>query len=145
MRTSVSSLEGGKSMNLAPDVCYLPAPPPPSGPGGIPTPYPNSASHSSAKKTTKKIFVRNKKCLVEGSFIPNSMGDEPGCSQNIPPGKQGLKARKNKGKCEFTKHSGKVKMQGKGVICQSAGTKQNNQNTMGKHGLPSQSTVQSEM
>lgn len=145
MKTPNSSVEGGKSIGLAPDVCYIPAPPPPSGPGGIPTPFPNSGSHDSAKKTTKKVFIRNKKCLVEGSEIPSTMGDEPGCSSNIPPGQKGVKARKNKGKVEFTQHSSVVKMEGKGVICQGATTKHNDANTMGKHGVPSQSVVSSEM
>lgn len=145
MKTPNATIESGKAMNLAPDVCYLPAPPPPSGPGGIPTPYPNAASLSNSKAVTSKVFIRNKKCLVEGSNIPSSTGDDPGCSSNIPPGQKGIKSRKNKGKCEFAQHSSKVKMEGKGVICLTASTKQNDQNTMGKHGMQSQGTVLSEM
>ncbi|MBK6516520.1 MAG: DUF4150 domain-containing protein [Polyangiaceae bacterium] len=108
---------------------------------GILLPYPNMASHTGAKKTTTKVLVRNKKCLVEGSFIPKSTGDEPGCNQPTPMGKMGMKSRKQMGKCEFSSHSSKVKMEGKGVIFHTASTKHNDGNTVGKHGVPSQRVV----
>lgn len=147
MKWPVSTREGGQSINLAPDVCFVPAPPPPpAGVGGIPTPFPNMASHSGCKKgTTTKVFVRGKLCLIEGSWIKQSSGDEPGCSTIQPPGKMGLKSRTHMAKCEFTQHSSKVKMQGKGVICHTASSKQNKGNTIGKHSVPSQSVVLAEM
>ena len=134
----VSTMEGGQSINLAPDVCWTPTP---TTPPGAPVPYPNMASHTGAKKTTTKVLVRGKKCLVEGSFIPRSTGDEPGCNTAIPNGKMGVKSRTHMAKCEFVSHSGKVKMEGKGVVYHTASTKQNKGNTMGKHGVPSQRVV----
>lgn len=145
MKFPVSTKEGGESASLPPTINYIPAPPPPAGPGGIPTPFLNKASHSGAEKTTKNVLVRNKVCLVEGSKIPSSMGDEPGLNQNIPPGKLGLKSRTQTDKAEFTKHSSKVKMEGKGVICLTATTTQNSENTVGIHASPSQQTVLAEM
>lgn len=138
MHFPVSTVEGGKSMSLPPDVCFIPTP---TTPPGAPSPFPNCADHSGAKKTTTKVLVRNKKCLVEGSFIPKSMGDEAGLNNPIPNGKMGIKSRTQRSKCEFTSKSGKVKMEGKGVIFHTAGTKHNEANTVGKHGLPSQRVV----
>jgi len=138
MRFPGSTTEGGKSMNLAPDTCWMPTP---STPPGMTAPWPNMADHSSAKKTTTKVYIRGKKCLVEGSFIPSSKGNEGGCNSSIPNGKKGVKSMKNTGKCEMAAHSGKVKMQGKGVVYHTASTKQNNANTMGKHGDSSQDVV----
>lgn len=134
----VSTVEGGVSINMAPDVCWTPTP---TTPPGAPVPYPNVAKHTGAKKTTKKVLVRNKKCLIEGSFIPSSTGDEPGCNQPVPNGRMGVKSRKQMGKCEFSSHSSKVKMEGKGVIVHTATTKHNEGNTAGKHGVPSQRVV----
>jgi hypothetical protein len=138
---SAGTKEGGRANNAAPDVCYLPAPTPPAGPGGIPTPYPNMAMLTGASKTTTKVFVRNKKALVEGSVISSSRGDEPGCSQNPTPGRKGMAVAKNMAKVTFEKHSGKVKFQGKGVVFQGVPTKQNGGNTMGTFGAASQTTV----
>lgn len=143
MKFPVSTVEGGKSIAGPPDVCFTP-PPPPLVPPGVPVPYPNIADHGDAKKTTKKVLVKGKKCLIEGSFIPSSMGDELGCNMPIPNGKKGIKSRTNTDKCEFSQHSGKVKMEGKGVIFHTASTKQNKQNTIGKHATPSQRVVLTE-
>lgn len=138
---SAGTKEGGRANNMAPDVCCLPAPPPPGGPGGIPTPYPNLAMLTGAEKTTTKVFIRNKETLVEGSFINSSKGDEPGCSNNVVPAKKGMAVAKNMAKLTFEKHSGKVKFEGKGVIFQGVPTKHNSGNTMGTFGAASQSTV----
>lgn len=128
-------------MQIGPDVCYLPAPPVPTGPGGIPTPYPNIGMLNGADKVTDKVLVRNKEVLVEGSIVPSTKGDELGCSTNIPPGKKGLASMENMEKVEFTKHSSKVKMQGKGTITHTCPTKHNKGNTMGNQGVPSQTVV----
>lgn len=138
---AASTTEGGSSTSLPPSVCYLPAPPVPAGPGGIPTPYLNSASLANADGVTKKVFIRNKTILVEGSTIPSSSGEEAGCSQNVPPGKKGLKSMSNLGKCEFTSHHATVKIEGKGVIVHLTGTKHNDGNTVGNHGSASQTKV----
>jgi hypothetical protein len=143
MGTPASTKEGGQSMMMAPDVCFLPAPPPPpAGPGGIPTPYPNIGMKTGAEKTTtSKVTIRNKEVLVEGSEIPTTKGDEPGCSTIMPPSKKGLTSMKNMDKVVFKKHSGKVKMQGKGVIPHTAPTMHNSNNTGGGHQTPSQTVV----
>ncbi len=130
-------------MMMPPDVCYLPAPPPPpAGPGGIPTPYPNIGMKNQADKTTSsKVTIRNKEVLVEGSEIPSSKGDELGCSEIMPPGKKGLASMKNMDKVIFKKHSSTVKMEGKGVITHTCPTMHNSNNTGGGHSVPSQTKV----
>ena len=105
--------QGGKCL-AAPDTCHLPAPPPPAGPGGIPTPYPNKGDCSSADKTTKKVVFNKKKICVENSKLPRSSGDEAGCS-NLPTPK-GLMSQKNMGKIRFKSHSSKVKAENKGIV-----------------------------
>ena len=136
-----STKEGGQAMCLGPDVCYIPAPPPPAGPGGIPTPFPNIGNLNGADKTVSKVLVRNKETLVEGSICPDSTGDEAGCSTNVPPGQKGIASMKNMEKVEFARHSSKVKFDGKGVITHTAPTKHNATNTAGNHGVPSQTVV----
>jgi hypothetical protein len=137
-----ASKEGGQGIILSPDVCYIPAPPPPpAGPGGIPTPFPNIGNLTGADKTTDKVLIRNKESLVEGSLVPSSTGDEPGCSTIVPPGQKGLASMKNMEKVEFAKHSSKVKFDGKGVITHTSPTKHNSTNTAGNHSVPSQTVV----
>lgn len=129
-------------MMMPPDVCFIPAPPPPpAGPGGIPTPFPNIGMHNRADKVTSKVTIGNKEVLVEGSEIPSSQGDEAGCSTIMPPGKKGLASMKNMDKVIFKKHSSTVKMEGKGVITHTAPTMHNSNNTGGAHSVPSQMTV----
>ena len=135
-----STKEGGQAMCLGPDVCYIPAPPPPAGPGGIPTPFPNMGMHMQATKTTTKVYIRKKHCLIEGSEIPMSKLDEPGMGPN-PPTIKGLVSKKNMAKVVFKKHSGKVKMQGKGVIFHTVPTMHNANNNPGMHSVPSQTQV----
>lgn len=134
--------EDGQAICMSPDVCYLPAPPPPpAGPGGIPTPYPNIGMLSDSEDTTTIVFIRNKEVLVEGSTVPHSKGDEAGCSTIVPPGQKGLASMKNMEKVEFAQHSAKVKLEGKGVITHTASTKHNSTNTAGAHSVPSQTVV----
>jgi hypothetical protein len=134
--------KGGMCMAF-PDTCYLPAPPPPAGPGGIPIPYPNKGSNSDATKTTKKVYFEKKEVIIDGSEIPSTMGDEPGCS-NLPTPK-GLMSQMNTKKVVFKDPSSKVKAEGKGLICLLAGTEHNGMGNMnakvGKHALPSQVKV----
>jgi hypothetical protein len=47
-------------------------------------------------------------------------------------------------KCEFAGESSTVKFEGKGVVVLGTTTKHNNSNTMGKHSVPSQTTVLAE-
>src|SRR5688572_29341835 len=138
----IASKEDGQAICMGPDVCYLPAPPPPpAGPGGIPTPYPNIGMLADAEDTTKNVLVRNKEVLVEGSKIPASKGDEAGCSTIVPPGQKGLASMKNMEKVEFNTHSSKVKFEGKGVITHTCPTKHNSTNTAGSQSVPSQTVV----
>jgi hypothetical protein len=65
-------------MSIAfPDVCKIPAPPPPAGPGGIPIPYPNFAK--TAQKTQQKKTAGSVK--PTGGFKPIS-GNEAGTLKN---------------------------------------------------------------
>lgn len=140
MKTPVATTEDGVCFALAPDVCFLPAPPPPAGPGGIPTPYPNQGSCNDAKDVTEKVLIRNKPVLVGGSYIPSTHGDEAGASPQ--PGRgHGLQSGSTGDKCEFAGQSSVVKFEGKGVVCLGETTKHNKSNTMGKHSVPSQTTV----
>ena len=142
MHKPVATKAGGECLAV-PDVCHLPAPPPPAGPGGIPTPYPNKAGCSSCDKTTKKVLAVNKPICVEDSEIPRSSGDEAGCS-NLPTPK-GLTSQKNMSETSFKSFSSKVKAEGKAVVFAGATTGQNgkgNQNMpTGKHVTPSQTKV----
>ncbi len=138
----VGTTEAGQGACMGPDVCYIPAPPPPpAGVGGIPTPFPNLGFLADADKVTSIVLIRNKSCLVEGSLIPRSKGDEPGCSEILPPGKRGIGSMKNTEKVEFTRHSAKVKFEGKGVITLTVPTKHNSTNTAGAFSVPSQTVV----
>lgn len=140
--TPVASKEGGQAVAVAPDVCFIPAPPPPPlGPGGIPTPFPNLGACAQATKTSRVVLIRNKESLVEGSEIPSSRGDEAGCSTIVPPGQKGVVSMKNMAKVEFKKHSSKVKFEGKGVVALSVPTTHNAGNTAGLLSVPSQTTV----
>lgn len=133
---------GGNAL-AAPDVCHIPAPPPPAGPGGIPTPFPNTGMLNTANKTTTKVLMENKGVCVENSEMPSSRGDEPGVS-NLPTPK-GVMSQKNMGKVVFKQHSSKVKAQGKGVVTHTAMTAHNGSGNMnmpaGAHMVPSQTKV----
>jgi hypothetical protein len=126
-----------------PDTCHIPAPPPPAGPGGIPTPFPNKTSCSDSTDTTEKVFFQKKEVVIDGSKVPSSMGDEPGCS-NLPTPK-GLMSQTNTGKMAYKDPSSKVKAEGKGLICLGATTEHNgsgNKNAkLGKQCIPSQTKV----
>lgn len=136
--------KGGQCM-ATPDVCYLPAPPPPpAGPGGIPTPYPNVGMVNSTDKCTKDVLIQNKECVVEDSEIPSTKGDELGCSTIVPPGQKGLMSMKNMDKMVYKKHSSKVKLEGKGAVTHTALTAHNGSNAnmpAGGHTVPSQTKV----
>ena len=133
---------GGTALG-APDVCHVPAPPPPAGPGGIPTPFPNTGMLNTCDKCTERVQVSNKGACVENSEMPSSRGDEPGVS-NLPTPK-GLMSQKNMNKVVFKTYSSKVKFEGKGVVRHTATTAHNgagNANVpVGAHLVPSQTKV----
>lgn len=137
-----ATTKGGECLAF-PDTCHLPAPPPPAGPGGIPTPFPNKGSCADADKTTTKVFFEKKTVLVESSEIPSTMGDEPGVS-NLPTPK-GLMSQMNKKKVKFTSACSKVRAEGKAVVTLMASTEHNGLGNMnaktGKHVVPSQVKV----
>jgi len=126
-----------------PDTCNIPAPPPPAGPGGIPTPFPNTGMLNSADKCTDKVLISNKGACVEDSEMGSSHGDEPGVS-NLPTPK-GLMSQTNMGKVVFKTHSSKVKLQGKGAVTLTASTAHNGSGNpndpVGAHTVPSQTKV----
>jgi hypothetical protein len=142
MALPAATKAGGEAL-ATPDTCHIPAPPPPAGPGGIPTPFPNTAMLSNTDKATKKVMMGNKGVVVEDSEVPRTMGDEAGVS-NLPTPK-GLMSQKNMGKCIFKTHSGKVKAEGKGVVTHTATTAHNGSGNMnmpaGSHISPSQTKV----
>jgi hypothetical protein len=122
MAIPASTKAGGTAL-ATPDVCHIPAPPPPAGPGGIPTPFPNTAMLAQTDKATKKVLIGNKGAVVEDSEVPRTSGDEPGVS-NLPTPK-GVMSQKNMGKAVFKTKSGKVKAEGKGVVMLGAVTAHN--------------------
>jgi hypothetical protein len=133
---------GGQAL-ATPDTCYIPAPPPPAGPGGIPTPFPNMASLSDTDKATTKVLMSNKGIVVEDSEVPRTSGDEAGVS-NLPTPK-GLMSQKNMAKAVFKTYSGKVKAEGKGIVTHTATTAHNGSGNMnmpaGTHMVPSQTKI----
>lgn len=142
MGLPAATKKGGTAL-AAPDTCHIPAPPPPAGPGGIPTPFPNTAMLTQTDKCTEKVVFENKGVVVEDSEVPRTMGDEPGVS-NLPTPK-GLMSQKNMDKCVFKKHSSKVKAQGKGIVTHTAVTAHNGSGNAnmptGAHMVPSQVKV----
>jgi hypothetical protein len=133
--------KGGMAQG-GPDVCHIPAPPPPAGPGGIPTPFPNMASVSGAEKTVGKVLIETKEVVVIDSEIPSSKGDEAGVS-NLPTPK-GLVSHKNMGECKFKKASSKVFAEDKAIVYHTVPTTHNGSNAnapVGVFGVPSQMKV----
>ncbi len=136
-----ASKKGGMAQG-GPDVCHVPAPPPPAGPGGIPVPFPNLARLSGADNTVAKVLIQKKETVVEDSSIPSSSGDEAGVS-NLPTPK-GVVSQKNMGECKFKKASSKVFAAGKAIVYQTAPTTHNGSNAnapVGVFGVPSQIKV----
>ena len=98
--------KGSSGMSpVFPDVCKVPAPPAPP----IPTPFPNIGMCQQAKKTTKKVKVKNKKCLTKKSEIPRTSGDEAGTLK-------GMISNTNMDKLKYKKSSSKVKFEGAKVV-----------------------------
>ncbi|MBW2525597.1 MAG: DUF4150 domain-containing protein [Deltaproteobacteria bacterium] len=138
-----AATKGGGKCTSTPDVCHVPAPPPPAGPGGVPSTFLNVGTCNSTDKATTKVLFKKKGVCVENSEIPSSRGDEAGCS-NLPTPK-GLMSTKNMAKVVFKSHSSKVKAEGKGVVTHMATTAHNGSGNMnapvGKHSTPSQTKI----
>jgi hypothetical protein len=141
MQMPAATKKGGMAQ-ATPDVCHVPAPPPPGGPGGIPTPFPNMASLSGCDKTVDKVLVEKKETIVEDSKVPSTKGDESGVS-NLPTPK-GLVSQSNLGECDFKKYSSKVYFKGKKAVHHTAATTHNGSNPnmpAGIHSTASQQKV----
>lgn len=124
---------GGGQCMVFPDVCKVPAPPAPP----IPTPFPNIGMCSQAKKTTKKVKIKNKKVLTMKSEIPRTKGDEAGTLK-------GLISSTNMDKLKYKKSSSKVKFEGGKVVRSLDMTGHNGSNSNAPPGAqiaPSQTKV----
>ena len=115
------------------DVCKTPSP---AGP--VPVPYPNIAQNSQVQgsSASKKVKILNKKCVLVGTKITMSSGDEPGVAG-------GVVSSKFKGKCTFKMGSSKVKVEGKKLCHLTSMTGMNGtpDNTVGMQVAPSQTKV----
>jgi hypothetical protein len=73
-------------VQLAPNVCLIPAPPPPAGPQGIPTPFPITTDTSGfAEKPVPKVKHKGGKVANTDSIFKGIKGNEAGVGQ-LPPG-----------------------------------------------------------
>jgi hypothetical protein len=71
---------------LAPNVCLVPAPPPPAGPMGIPAPFPITTDTSSfASGAVPKVKHQGGKVANTDSAFSSIKGNEAGVGQ-LPPG-----------------------------------------------------------
>ncbi len=92
MSLTVMSLEAAtceQKLNfvpLAPNVCLIPAPPPPAGPQGIPTPFPITGdSGTIADSPVPKVKHRGGKVPNTESTFSGIHGNEAGVG-SLPPG-----------------------------------------------------------
>ncbi|MDC0741595.1 DUF4150 domain-containing protein [Polyangium mundeleinium] len=125
-----SSKKGGQAFAF-PDACKTPPAP------GVPVPYPNMGSVSSADKTINVVLIENKDTVVLSSKIPNSSGDDPGVLK-------GLVSNTHKSSVKFKKGSSKVYAKGKKVVHHLSTTSQNGSNSnapVGSQVKPSQTKV----
>jgi hypothetical protein len=72
-------------VSLPPNVCLVPAPPPPAGPMGIPAPFPIMTDTSSIKSPAAKVKHKGGKVANLDSKYPGIQGNEAGVGQ-LPPG-----------------------------------------------------------
>lgn len=70
---------------MAPNVCLIPAPPPPTGPQGIPTPFPITTDTGQIVSPAAKVKHKGKKVANLGSKFKGIKGNEAGVGQ-LPPG-----------------------------------------------------------
>jgi hypothetical protein len=126
---------GGTCATSGPiDACKTPTP---GGP--VPMPYPNIAQNSQVQgsSASKKVKIVNKKCVMVGTKISMSSGDEAGSAGG------GVVSNKIKGKCTFKMGSSKVKVEGKKLCHLGSMTGMNGtpDNTVGAQVAPSQTKV----
>lgn len=126
---------GGTCMTTGPtDVCKTPSP---GGP--IPIPYPNIAQNAQVNGSTasQKVKIVGKKCVMVGTKISMSTGDEPGSAGG------GVVSNRIKGECTFKMGSSKVVVEGKKLCYIGSMTGMNGtpDNTVGAQIAPSQTKV----
>ncbi len=72
--------------SIPPDVCLIPAPPPPTGPQGIPTPFPIlTTTKKVVKSGAAKVVHKGKKVVHTKTVYDGIKGNEAGVGQ-LPPG-----------------------------------------------------------
>lgn len=105
-------------IQVAPDTCFFPAPPPPAGPKGIPTPM-GCTTNTGKIKSGKANGVRHKNGEVANvkSTFPSIKGNEPGVG-DLPPGnpKKGLVSGVNTGFADVKKGCPNCKAGGKDFV-----------------------------
>jgi hypothetical protein len=72
-------------VSVPPNVCLVPAPPPPAGPMGIPAPFPIMTDTSDIKKPAPKVKHEGGKVANIDSKYTGIKGNEAGVGQ-LPPG-----------------------------------------------------------
>ncbi|MCP3098221.1 DUF4150 domain-containing protein [Myxococcus sp. K15C18031901] len=90
MSLTTSGLSAGtskqklKMVPLAPNICFVPAPPPPTGPQGIPAPFPITTDTGSIKKPVPKVKHQAGKVPNLDSTFTGVNGNQAGVGQ-LPP------------------------------------------------------------
>jgi len=105
-------------VGVAPNVCLVPAPPPPAGPQGIPTPFPIMTDSSSiAESPADGVEHGGKKVMNTDSVASGIKGNEAGVG-NLPPTKpeKDILTMVNQSKAYATVGCFTVKMGGKPVV-----------------------------
>jgi Domain of unknown function (DUF4150) len=102
-------------------------------------PYPNSAMNAQVNGGTaaQNVKMLNQPCVVVGTKITMSMGDEPGCAGG------GVVSNRIKGECTYKMGSMKVLVEGKKLCHLSSITGMNGtpDNTIGAQVAPSAVTI----
>ena len=104
--------------SIPPDVCLIPAPPPPAGPMGIPVPFPimTDSSHL-VDSPADKVEHKGKKVMNTDSVADGIKGNEAGVGR-LPPGKpeKDILTQVNRSKASALVGCPTVKMGGKQVV-----------------------------
>ncbi|MEZ4299176.1 MAG: PAAR-like domain-containing protein [Polyangiaceae bacterium] len=118
----------------APNVCFVPAPPPVNQ---VPAPMGSMGLMASADGVVDKVLVEHKETVVEGSKIPNSKTDELGT-------KGGVVSGVNSKEVTPKQFSSKVYFKGKKAFLHTGMSAHNGSNAnfpAGIHSVPSQDKV----
>ncbi len=105
-------------VSTPPDVCLIPAPPPPTGPQGIPTPFPiMTSSGNLVKSPAAKVRHKGGKVMNTSSVADGIKGNNAGVGQ-LPPGtpKKDILTMVNTSKAQAVVGCPNVKSGGKPVV-----------------------------